>query len=132
MESYKKLDNNKDIKHISVDKIKKYVRSLLNDLNNNIDKGLIREKNFAELRGKYCTKYSDLMITYPALFNMIIEKGENFDMNQFNKMMISIAKVRNNIVSNEDASKKFGEEMANKYVNPLINETDNKNNDEKK
>ena len=131
MDSYKNFDNKKEVKHIPINELRKLIKSLLHDLNNKEDKQLINNKKFAELRGKHGSKYSDFILTYPALFNMIIENGSAFDINQLNTMLTTVSKVRNKEVSNQDASKKFGEEMADKYVNPIIKNLD-KNTDKDK
>ena len=124
MDSYKDFNNKKEVKHIPINELRKLVKSLINDIDNHQDKQLIKNKKFAELRGKYGSKYSDFILTYPALFNMIIENGSSFDIKQLNTMLTTVSKVRNKEVSNEDASKKFGEEMADKYVNPIIKNLD--------
>jgi hypothetical protein len=56
------------------------------------------------------------MMIYPALFNMVIENGNKFDLTQFEKMMTTISKVRRKEVTEEAASQKFSEEMVEKYV----------------
>jgi hypothetical protein len=61
-----------------------------------------------------------LMMIYPALYNMIIENGKKFDLTQFEQMMTMISKIRRKEVTEEAASKKFGEEMVEKFVKPKL------------
>ena len=84
------------------------------------DNRKLDSKKFADLRGKYQQKYMPLMMIYPALFNMVIENGKKFDLTQFEKMIAMISKVRRKEVTEEAASKKFGEEMVEKYVKPKL------------
>jgi hypothetical protein len=51
---------------------------------------------------------------------MIIENGKKFDLTQFEQMMTMISKVRRKEVTEEAASKKFGEEMVEKFVKPKL------------
>ena len=60
------------------------------------------------------------MMIYPALFNMVIENGKKFDLTQFEQMMTMISKVRRKEVTEEAASKQFGEQMVDKYVKPKL------------
>ena len=60
------------------------------------------------------------MMRYPALFNAIIENGQEFDLIQFEDMMSMVSKVRTKQISDETASQKFGEQMVNKYVKPNL------------
>ena len=57
---------------------------------------------------------------YPALYNMILENGKEFDLLQFEQMMGMIAKVRAKKMTEENASKEFGEKMVDKYVKSKI------------
>lgn len=61
-----------------------------------------------------------LMMIYPALYNMVIENGKNFDLTQFEQMMTMISKVRRKEVTEESASQQFGEQMVEKYVKPKL------------
>ena len=81
MESYKRFDNKKEVNHIPINELRKLVKSLMNDINNYTDKQLMNDKKFAELRGKYGSKYSNFMLTYPALFNMILKMVKNLIFN---------------------------------------------------
>ena len=112
--------NNSEVKHLEISVIRENVHGLLNDLKSSKAKKLISKNKFAELRGTYGPKYQDLMYIYPALFNMVLEHNENFDMNQLESMLKAIEKVRNKEVTNEQASVKFGQEMVDKYVKPKI------------
>lgn len=106
--------------HINVEQIKLFVYQLLTETDCREDNNKRATKQFAELRGKYQKKYLQLMMTYPALYNMVIENGKKFDLIQFEKMMSMISKVRSKEVSEESASQQFGEQMVEKYVKPKL------------
>ncbi len=107
--------------HLDVEQIKSYVYQLLTETDCSEDNRKREAKKIADLRGKYQQKYMPLMMIYPALFNMVIENGKKFDLNQFEQMMTMISKVRRKEVTEEAASQKFGEEMVEKYVKPKLN-----------
>jgi hypothetical protein len=106
--------------HLDVEQIKSYVYQLFTETDCTDDNRKREAKKFADLRGKYQQKYMPLMMIYPALFNMIIENGKKFDLTQFEQMMTMISKVRRKEVTEEAASKKFGEEMVEKFVKPKL------------
>lgn len=106
--------------HLDVEQIKSYVYQLLTETDCPEDNRKRETKKYADLRGKYQQKYMPLMMIYPALYNMIIENGKKFDLTQFEQMMTMISKVRRKEVTEEAASKKFGEEMVDKYVKPKL------------
>ena len=107
--------------HLDVEQIKSLVYQLLTETDCPEDNRKREAKKYADLRGKYQQKYMPLMMIYPALFNMVIENGKKFDLNQFEQMMTMISKVRRKEVTEEAASQKFGEEMVEKYVKPKLN-----------
>jgi hypothetical protein len=106
--------------HLDVEQIKSYVYQLLTETDCPDDNRKREAKKYADLRGKYQQKYMPLMMIYPALFNMVIENGKKFDLTQFEQMMTMISKVRRKEVTEEAASKQFGEEMVDKYVKPKL------------
>lgn len=106
--------------HMDTEQIKLLVYQLLSETDNNVDNRKRSKKQFAELRGKYQVKFKGLMMRYPALYNMILENGKEFDLLQFEQMMGMIAKVRAKKMTEENASKEFGEKMVNKYVKSKI------------
>ena len=106
--------------HLDVEQIKSLVYQLLTETDCPEDNRKREAKKYADLRGKYQQKYMPLMMIYPALFNMVIENGKKFDLTQFEQMMNTISKVRRKEVTEEAASKQFGEEMVDKYVKPIL------------
>jgi len=106
--------------HLDVEQIKSLVYQLLTETDCPEDNRKREAKKYADLRGKYQQKYTPLMMIYPALFNMVIENGKKFDLTQFEQMMTTISKVRRKEVTEEAASKQFGEEMVDKYVKPKL------------
>lgn len=106
--------------HMDTEQIKLLVYQLLSETDNNADDRKRSRKQYAELRGKYQVKFKGLMMRYPALYNMILENGKEFDLLQFEQMMGMIAKVRAKKMTEENASKEFGEKMVDKYVKSKI------------
>ena len=106
--------------HLDVEQIKSYVYQLLSETDCPEDNRKREAKKYADLRGKYQQKYMPLMMIYPALYNMVIENGKNFDLTQFEQMMTMISKVRRKEVTEESASQQFGEQMVEKYVKPKL------------
>lgn len=104
--------------HLDVEQIKLMIYKLLSETNNHEDNLKRSKKQFADLRAKYKNNYEPIMMRYPALFNMVIENGQNFDLIQFEQMIDMISKVRQKQISEETASQQFGEQMVNKYVKP--------------
>lgn len=106
--------------HLDTEQIKLMIYQLLSETNCNEDNRKRSKKQFADLRAKYQKNYEPLMMRYPALFNMAIENGQDFDLIQFEQMMSMISKVRSKQVSEETASQQFGEQMVNKFVKPNL------------
>ena len=106
--------------HLPVSELKSLVYAFLDDISSSEDQILIKNNKKIELIKKYSQKYSRIQFRYPALFNMIIETGKEFDLQQFNMMLKMIEKVRNKEVSEMDASVEFGQKMVDKYVTPKL------------
>ena len=108
--------------HLPIDELKQLVYSLLSDINNSEDEALIKNGRKNELLKKYSTKYGKLQLRYPALFNMVLDTGKDFDLQQFHMMIGMIERVRNKQVSEQEASIQFGQKMVDKYVKPKLDE----------
>jgi hypothetical protein len=66
------------------------------------------------------SEFMEYHTRYPALFLMIIEKGDKFDMNQLLHMLNLRKKVDTNEVSKHNADLQIGTEMVDKYVKPML------------
>jgi hypothetical protein len=93
--------------HLPISELKKLVYDLLSEINNPEDDAA-------------------LQLRYPALFNMILDTGKNFDLQQFEMMIGMIQKVRDNKVSEQEASVEFGQKMVDKYVTPKLDNIEKK------
>ena len=106
--------------HLAPEQIKQAVYQLLTETNCPEDDQKRSAKKYQDLRGKYQRKYQPLLMRYPALFNMVIENGKDFDLIQFEQMMTMVSKVHKKEISEETASKQFGQKMVDKYVTPKL------------
>ena len=106
--------------HLSINETKNLVYSLLQETNNPRDNQLRVQGKYNDIRGIYGKKYDKLMMRYPALFNMIIENGNQFDRKKFEETICMVSKVRNNEISLEKASEDYGQKRYDEYVKPKI------------
>jgi hypothetical protein len=112
--------------HLPISELKKLVYDLLSEINNPEDDALVKKGKKNDLLKKYSSKYAALQLRYPALFNMILDTGKNFDLQQFEMMIGMIQKVRDNKVSEQEASVEFGQKMVDKYVTPKLDNIEKK------
>ena len=112
--------------HLPIPELKNLVYSLLSEINNPEDEELVKKGKKNDLLKKYSSKYGALQLRYPALFNMILDTGKNFDLQQFEMMIGMIQKVRDNKVSEQEASVEFGQKMVDKYVKPKLDNIEKK------
>lgn len=113
--------------HLDIDTLRNLVYNLLNDTSSSKEDNKMRkEKKFGNIRGKYSQKYKDIFMRYPALFNMIIERGNEFEKNEFENILSKLSAVRNKTKTEEEASVEFGQEMVDKYVKPKLDKLENK------
>lgn len=67
-----------------------------------------------------CKKYNTFFERYPTLFYKMIENPINFNMERLCHMLNMKAKIDNNNISHEDASKKIGAKYYNEFVKPFV------------
>ena len=79
-----------------------------------------RRKNIEEFDKEIKVVYQDFYLKYPALFSKIIDGS--LEKNQFNFMLNMMGKVKNEELSDHDASVQVGQVLVDKYVKPLIDE----------
>lgn len=75
------------------------------------------------------TEFMEYHTRYPALFLMIVEKGETFDIKQLLHMLNLKNKIDTNEVSQHNADLQIGTEMVDKYVKPMIERDKQSNKD---
>lgn len=66
----------------------------------------------------YSNEYSDFKKKYPVLFKMACE--EKLDFNTLNTMLNMLDRMKNNNISQYDASAEIGTLLFSKYVEPLV------------
>ena len=79
-----------------------------------------KRKNAEEFDKEIKIVYEDFYLKYPALFSKIIDG--TLEKNQFNFMLNMLGKVKNEELSDHDASVQVGQVLVDKYVKPLIDE----------
>ena len=106
------------------DKIISDVKELLNYFKNPLVKDRMKTnkeeciKDALEIYGSFFDKY-------PALFGMISQNPEGFDMKRLYEMLNLKNKVKNNEISYKDASVGIGYKYYNEYVKPNIDNDKN-------
>lgn len=75
-----------------------------------------RPQYIRELR----SKYEDFSISYPGLFNLIMDNPFNFDIKRLRYMIEMKKSVEKNDISYEAASAKIGQEYYDEFVKPVI------------
>lgn len=65
-------------------------------------------------------KYQDFSISYPGLFNTIVDDPKKFDMNRLRQMLNMRRKINNNSMTYEEASTKIGQQYYDEFAKPLV------------
>lgn len=71
-------------------------------------------------------KFPEFHMGYPALFNLIVDEPDKFEMNRLLNMLKIRSRVSNGEITYDTASEKIGQEYYNEYVKPHVNELDRK------
>ena len=79
-----------------------------------------RKKNLEEFDKEIKIVYEDFYLKYPALFSKIIDGS--LEKNQFNFMLNMMCKVKNDELSDHDASVQVGQVLVDKYVKPVLDD----------
>ena len=106
--------------HLDTNVLKELVYGLLKETSCKEDNKLRKDEQYGSIRGKYSQKYKDIFMRYPALFNMIIERGPEFETREFENILSKLAAVKRKEKTDEEASVEFGQEMVDKYVKPKL------------
>ena len=75
---------------------------------------------------KLTEKYQDFSISYPGLFNTIVDDPKKFDMNRLRYMLNMKKKINNKSITFEEASTKIGQEYYDEFAKPLVDKIPNK------
>ena len=65
-------------------------------------------------------KHSAFFSKYPRLFSVILDDGEDFDMNQLRGMLTSLGQIQSGEKDYEDVNKQYGQTYFDKYVAPHV------------
>lgn len=76
-----------------------------------------RQQNWKQFHSDLTT---DLKVSYPALFRMLIESGQSFDMNQLINFLQLREQMNQGIVPENNAHQMIGQSMVDKYVKPHL------------
>ena len=107
--------NTNTIHDTDIVKIKTQINTMLELLDQNTIKSELILKN----------RFNYLFTTSPTLFNFILKNHTTQDrdnlLNKINMMLSLINKIQNSEISLYDASAKVGQEMADEYITPKLN-----------
>ena len=68
-------------------------------------------------------KYQEFSLTYPGLFNTIVDNPKNFDMGRLKQMLEMKKRVKERELSYEEASTKIGQQYYDEFAKPLVDES---------
>ena len=117
--------------YLSNSAIKKTANSLISTASNAEMKTLKLIDNKA-YRIKLTSMYYDFSMTYPGLFNVIIEDPEKFPMKRLDEMLELKKKIQSKSISYEKASTKVGKQYYDEFVKKHVSEDKETNNEENK
>lgn len=83
--------------------------------------------NNVEYRKRLTDSYNDFAISYPALFNTIIDNPTQFDMNRLKQMLSMRKKIQNNDITYEEASTQIGQQYYDEFAKPIVDKITPKN-----
>lgn len=81
---------------------------------------ILYKTNNVQYRKELTEKYTDFAMSYPALFNMVIDNPKNFDMNRLKQMLLLRKKVKNNYITYDEASTQIGQQYYDEFAKPLV------------
>lgn len=64
--------------------------------------------------------HKEFSLTYPGLFNTIVDEPEKFDINRLKQMLEMKKKVNQNKLTYEEASTKIGQQYYDEFAKPLV------------
>ena len=96
------------------------IQEIVNNIKEDLSEKRSNNNNIVteEIKVELNEKYKDFSLQHPVIFLSIV--NETLDYNQFNKMVDMACKVKDNKISQHDASVKVGSELVDKYVKPKI------------
>jgi hypothetical protein len=83
----------------------------------------LRKNNYEEYRQKLQDKYIQLFNKSISLFNMLIDDGENFDINKLKRMLNLSDKELDGKISYDKASEQWGQSQFNEYAKHVVDKT---------
>lgn len=84
---------------------------------------LKNDDDLNEMKLKLGKKYPNLSDNYPSLFNLVFNPVSSWDkdLKDLTQMVKLASKVKDNKISQHDASVKVGQQLVDKYVKPQLN-----------
>jgi hypothetical protein len=79
-----------------------------------------QERESVPFRIKMTMKHKTFSEKFPSLLMMVVSQAQNFDFEQFNKMLDLMETVQTGNRNMEDVSKELGQEYFDKYVAPHV------------
>jgi len=104
---------------ISDNKLLQIINSIINYATKADMHNLSITNNF-EYRKQLTDRYNDFAISYPSLFNTVIDDPKHFDMKRLKQMLEMRQKIKNNNISYEEASTQIGQQYYDEFAKPII------------
>ena len=82
---------------------------------------ILKKTNEKKYMEYLINRFSDLHVTYPALFNLLALDGEKFDMNKLTYMLREKDRVEKDEISLQAVSEKIGTQYFNEYCAGKVN-----------
>ena len=97
------------------DEISNMVTKILKDLTDHKQES---NENPDDIKIKLSNKYKDFSMSYPVIFLSVI--NGDLDIGKFNEFVTMASNVKQNKITQHDASVKIGSKLVNEYVKPKL------------
>lgn len=100
----------------------KLIFDTIKKVKNDFDNLKSDNSDMGEIRKTLGKRYPNMADNYPAIFELAFkpDKEWNSDIQKLETMVNMASKVKNNEISQHDASVKIGTELVDKYVKPQL------------
>lgn len=97
------------------------VEAMFADLKTRESKKMLAIEGEQKHKEHFFSKYSSLKYCYPAIFNMLYETKEHFDIERLKGILNQRQMIKDKQKSVEQASREFGQKMFDEHVKPIVN-----------
>ena len=111
---------------LSDDMLIKTIESLI-DYATSKDMQIIYKMNNVQYHKNLTNKYQEFSLTYPGLFNTIVDNPKDFDMKRLKDMLAMKNKIKQKELTYEEASTKIGQQYYDEFAKPLVDDVNKKN-----